>query len=131
MLLGFNHVAPAKLAADILDVYRLALGDLRGKINQGDLTVKNLEPLAWMKANLAVLQGASGSELARGLCLNACAYDTEYYYYIPFDRFDPTEDPFRSTREVHRVPRGDWNTDLTRVEWITTPKRVGRMVTIP
>ena len=134
ILLGFNHYAPAQLAPQIINEYMLQLDDLQGKLGQDDLTLSNLEALAWMKANRNILQGTDGSPLQRALCLNACAYSGDFYYYMPFDSVSkgPNRDnPLKENRQIHSVKKQDWENPLELADWLRTPKPKSEEVLIP
>ena len=46
-------------------------------------SLKN-EPLAWLSANYKTSQNAKLLKVLRNSCLNACAWDGKYYYFISY-----------------------------------------------
>lgn len=114
--------------------YDQALKDLTPLVGRSgdDLTPQNLQQLAWMLANLRLLTAADTQEsaMAHALTVGACAYDSEYFYYIPFDVLNK-DNPQNKIPRIARVARSDWNADLTRLQWTETPKANSTPVALP
>lgn len=82
------------------------------------------EQLAWLSANLIVGASAKGPDDLRLLAFNACAIDSQNYYYIPHgpghrtrsrrgSRFIlPDKNTVKKAEPVRRVPRSRWGADM-------------------
>lgn len=112
-LVGYNAYAPISGIDPTLERFREELNRL-GNIQ-----------LAWLAANARVSLTGGNNVLS----LNACAYDQQGYYYIPYDlpqtRYTP--DP-ATAKGVYLVPRGRFETDPD--DWAAVPPSVADPVNV-
>ena len=86
ILLGYNYPLQDIHMKPVLANYRTELSRLRGSVNESVL-----QQYAWLSANATIKY----REL-NGSPRNACAWDSDYYYYIAFD--DPTGNDYDFVR---------------------------------
>ncbi len=132
-LLGYNGPAPSHPQALVLAEYASELQRFEAQRTTGQLdplVAQDMRQIAWVTANLRVATGkrlapvtASPQDLQNAdLCIHACAYSPDNYYYIAFDGTatrDRLKPNIRKRRGVHRVPVGAWNTDCK--DWMLVP----------
>jgi hypothetical protein len=129
VLLGYNAPAPQTLVAGNATI-GLVLDHFKTHLQQGlpGIEASELEPLAWVVANLEIGQQFHNPNSSIFLCFNACAWSADYYYYIPYLIPPLTHDPtqvtsmeqfdlpnLRDIRAVYRVPRANWHKN--RADW--------------
>lgn len=114
-LLGYNAPAPNTLLADI--PIGLVLQDIEVLLP----SLQQNMALAWVAANLRVGQTAQSSAV-RFLCFNACAWDAQHYYYIPYQiaASGLLPDP-KSIQVVVRIPRDQWLKGTPPAGWGNFP----------
>ncbi len=105
-LLGYNGFAPFIGTDAVMDLFRR-------RLDGGESF-----PVAWLKANREIaLNPVNGRDYQYWLCLNACAFDQDNYYFIqyPVDRtIQDIRTPLAAAVKLGettlwRVPRANWD----------------------
>lgn len=116
VLLGYAAPAPTQGTEHVFSRYRDALSEGRSV------------PVAWVLANLRVARDSGVTTQYRNMFMNACAWDADNYYYIPYGLPTSRETADPATAEgVWRIPRAQWNAVRSRAWKVPIPQDVGVM----